>query len=132
MKSVVAIILSVWFCVGALLPQSDMAEAGKIASLIQHFREHQREQHITFFDFLVLHYSPSSQHSQSSEHHNQHHSLPLHSCSFAAIAATMLAMPQLLSMAAVRALQAQTPKFLAHTPCYAFIFYTSIFQPPKF
>lgn len=109
----------------AVLPIWDKHEPQSFAALIHHYEEHNREQNLNIWQFLWLHYSPSSHHSQSREHE----SLPFHShCCTSPI---QVALPAVATKSyqpiAIHNIGFCQPSH----PAYHYILYASIFQPPK-
>ena len=51
-------------------------ELAKIGELIEHYQEHKtlENQELSFVDFLIMHYSTSSNHTKTAKH--SHHNLP--------------------------------------------------------
>jgi len=65
-----------------LFGNTELAQVFNVPDLLRHYHEHQREEHgISFFSFLVEHYS--SNHAASNDH--QHTKLPFHNFHHACI-----------------------------------------------
>ncbi len=67
--------------IGSLIPRTDFSQLVYLGDLKEHYQEHkaeaaQRNQPITFFDFLYQHFIDSNQHSDV-DHEEDHHQLPL-------------------------------------------------------
>jgi hypothetical protein len=126
-KRSLAILLSALLLLQALAPFADTAELGRLSSLVEHYREHCKEESISFAQFLSLHYSPDSEHSSSGDHP----SLPLHSSIFSAHAPQpfFAAAAPALARAALGVVRILAPRSVE---TYAFLLCVSIFQPPKF
>lgn len=76
MKKIIAITLSIQILLGSLFPRIDAMELAKIGTLIQHYQEHKsvENQDLSFIDFLIMHYSTTSNHTKTAKH--SHHNLP--------------------------------------------------------
>lgn len=76
MKKIIAILLSIQILLGSLFPRIDAMELAKIGTLIQHYQEHKsvENQDLSFIDFLIMHYSTTSNHTKTAKH--SHHNLP--------------------------------------------------------
>jgi hypothetical protein len=111
-----------------LTPFSDSSEIGALAHLLEHFQEHQEHDHISFISFLLLHYSPFSEHSSSDEHR----SLPLHSPLTSVHHAVNIFLP-FGNDFTINTLAESNRSLVPLTLCsHTFLLYVSIFQPPKF
>lgn len=68
--------LSIQILLGSLFPRIDAMELAKIGTLIQHYQEHKsvENQDLSFIDFLIMHYSTTSNHTKTAKH--SHHNLP--------------------------------------------------------
>ncbi len=73
MKRIIAITLSIQILLGSLFPRIDATELAKIGELIQHYQEHKAtENHnLSFIDFLIMHYSTTSNHTKTAKHSHQ-------------------------------------------------------------
>ena len=126
-------IASIFLCLclifQTLTPFSESTEIGKFSHLLEHFQEHQQHEHINFITFLFLHYSPFSEHSSSNDHH---HSLPFHS-PLTSVHHAASVFPPFVSNCIICAPVESRRSLVSRTFClYTFLWYTSIFQPPKF
>ncbi len=76
MKSVIAILLSLQILLGSLFPNVDAMQLVKIGELIKHYQEHvaTENQNLSFVDFLIMHYSSTSNHTKTAKH--SHANLP--------------------------------------------------------
>jgi hypothetical protein len=72
-KKIIAITLSFQILLGSLFPRIDATELAKIGELIEHYQEHKssENQDLSFVDFLIMHYSPSSNHTKTAKHSHQ-------------------------------------------------------------
>jgi len=122
-----SILLVVCLSASTLAPFSDGTEIERFSRLIEHFQEHQQREEISFVNFLLLHYSPFSEHSSS----NDHHSLPFHSPLTSAHNSTTIYVPVLAGCIITTPLQTFQTFLPALPRSHAFLLYTSIFQPPK-
>ena len=73
MKKIIAITLSFQILLGSLFPKFDAMELAKVGELIEHYQEHKatENQDFTFVDFLIMHYSASSNHAKTAKHSHQ-------------------------------------------------------------
>ncbi len=74
MKQIATILLSLWISLTAFLPKSDTHYLGDMSNLLKHFAEHQRQENISFWQFLWLHYTHTEHQKQDSK---KHKNLPL-------------------------------------------------------
>jgi hypothetical protein len=124
----ITIVLCICLTAHTLTPFSDHPEFATFSRLVEHFQEHQEHEHISFLQFLLLHYSPFSHHSSSTEHH----SLPFHS-PITSLHSTLHSCLAAIAASEALALQGnitQTP-LPALSRFYLYLFYAAIFQPPK-
>jgi hypothetical protein len=124
-RTLCAALLAVLLTTSAVMPLLNDKHA--VSALAEHYREHAEQDHISFFEFLLVHYNPASPHNQhQNAHSKQHHGLPLH-CAHCVFAVALLPTVGNSTFAALSA-QALAP----FDPYYSFpILYASIFQPPK-
>jgi hypothetical protein len=86
MKPVAAFFLACLMLLGSLIPQNDLAELGKLPTLLEHYRFHHSAAGggLSLAAFLVEHYGAGTPHlhgcTLSQAHHQDHHNLPLHNC----------------------------------------------------
>lgn len=73
-KHIATILLSLWISLTAFLPKSDTHCLGDMGNLLKHFAEHQRQENISFWQFLWLHYTHTEHQKQDQKHKN----LPFH------------------------------------------------------
>lgn len=68
MKSATSFFLGILLLAGSLFPQTDVEEVYKVPGLIAHYQLHKQSaaDDFDFWQFLEMHYSPSSQHAQTS------------------------------------------------------------------
>jgi hypothetical protein len=121
-------LLAAMILLRAVFPAMSNEESLEVRRLIEHFQEHQAQDHSTWWSFLLDHYSPFSSHTSSSEHSTEHSGLPLHcqhlhSASFVALPVSAECITCCSSLS-VRLIYPSTTHNLS-------IVYTSIFQPPK-
>ena len=76
MKKMIAILLSMQILLGSLFPNVDAMQLAKIGELVKHYQEHiaTENQDLSFVDFLVMHYSATSNHTKTAKH--SHSNLP--------------------------------------------------------
>jgi len=74
MKKMAIISLSFWITIISLFPKADTCHLVDLPLLVDHYKEHQTEQPITFWQFIVLHYTYTDH--QEKERSEQKH-LPL-------------------------------------------------------
>ncbi len=76
MKQIVAILLSLQILLGSLFPNVDAMQLAKIGELVKHYQEHvtTENQDLSFVDFLIMHYSTTSEHTKTAKH--SHSNLP--------------------------------------------------------
>jgi hypothetical protein len=76
MKRIVAILLSLQILLGSLFPNVDTMQLAKIGELVKHYQEHvaTENQDLSFIDFLIMHYSTTSNHTKTAKH--SHSNLP--------------------------------------------------------
>lgn len=78
-----AFILSIFFALGGMVPNSDFSQLTKIGFVLRHFSEHlQRapQSDFDFMDFVALHYFNADNHLDNHKEEN-HGQLPMHSLS---------------------------------------------------
>jgi hypothetical protein len=124
-RTLCAALLAVLLTTSAVMPLLNDRHA--VSALAEHYREHAERDHISFFEFLLVHYNPASPHNQHQDAHSkQHHGLPLHCANYLSAVAVLpiIGNPTFAALSA-RALAPYDPR-------YSFpILYFSIFQPPK-
>lgn len=77
MKSIATILLSFYFLLAGLMPNTDFHELAKLPGLVTHFIDHDQDCNGSLLAFLKLHYGSEDQ--LENTHHDQHdESLPLH------------------------------------------------------
>lgn len=77
MKSFATIILSFYFLLAGLMPNTDFHELVKLPGLVSHYLEHGEGNSESLIDFLNVHYGSEGEHGNN--HHDQHDDdLPLH------------------------------------------------------
>ena len=76
MKRLIAILLSLQILLGSLFPNVDAVQLAKIGELVKHYQEHiaTDNQNLSFVDFLIMHYSSTSNHTKTAKH--SHSNLP--------------------------------------------------------
>ena len=76
MKQMIAILLSTQILLGSFFPNVDAMQLAKIGELVKHYQEHvaTENQELSFVDFLVMHYSSTSNHNKTAKH--SHSNLP--------------------------------------------------------
>jgi hypothetical protein len=76
MKRMIAILLSLQILLGSLFPNVDAMQLAKIGELVKHYQEHvaTENQDLSFVDFLIMHYSSTSEHTKTAKH--SHSNLP--------------------------------------------------------
>lgn len=128
MKPVFAILLSFLLLAGSLFPQTDVEEIYKIPQLLTHYHEHQKSAgpDFSFIDFLILHYSLSSDHAQTP---HSEANLPMYSHLCTGLAFVLPNQPCLLFIYALPL----SPQYSSHYQKeYSCLFSFSILQPPQF
>ena len=137
MRATVAFVLGLLMLLGSLVPDNDLGELAKLPELAKHYEFHHSSAGggLTFGQFMVEHYGAGTKHydgySLSQRHQQDHHNLPLrchHGCvtlSFVVTPVTRLVFVARPVAATVRAYRATA------APRYAFIFSTSLAQPPR-
>jgi hypothetical protein len=80
---IIASLLACCVLLNIVLPLTEFSEARKVVALIEHYREHQHERPTGVWEFLVMHYTPDSQHltQHLSQHFSQHLAEHSHTCS---------------------------------------------------
>ena len=76
MKKTIAVLLSMQILLGSLFPNVDAMQLAKIGELVKHYQEHKvtENQDFSFVDFLIMHYSSTSNHTKTAQH--SHSNLP--------------------------------------------------------
>lgn len=72
----IAILLSTQILLGSFFPNVGAMQLAKIGELVKHYQEHvaTENQELSFVDFLVMHYSSTSNHTKTAKH--SHSNLP--------------------------------------------------------
>ncbi|MCS6808339.1 MAG: hypothetical protein RML40_06835 [Bacteroidota bacterium] len=128
-RCIIAALLVWLLLLRIVFPCMDSSDVAKIEALVQHFYEHTvLDATINWWTFLLEHYTPSSDHQSSSDHTERHHQLPLHCLHTHTLCFTALGQLDPVYTGIERPLYILAPPY---TPQHFYIFYTSIFQPPK-
>lgn len=126
MKEYTSLLLSTLLFLGSLFPQTDVEEVFKIPQLLPHYLEHKHtaQADFDFLDFLILHYSPGSDHAQTPHPSTN---IPMHNHVMTGMA---FIIPGLLQL-----------DLYTFDPCpiyqsiykntYAYLFSYSFLQPPR-
>jgi hypothetical protein len=126
MKEYTSLLLSLLLFLGSLFPQTDVEEVFKIPQLLPHYLEHKQTAQLDFdfLDFLILHYSPGSDHAQTPHPSTN---IPMHNHVMTGMA---FIMPDLLQV-----------DLYTFNPCtiyqsiykntYSYVFAYSFLQPPQ-
>ncbi|GAB3856790.1 hypothetical protein GCM10028822_29580 [Hymenobacter terrigena] len=137
MRSTIAFILGILMLLGSFVPENDLGELAKLPQLVEHYEYHHSVAGggLNFGQFIAEHYGAGTKHytgcTLSPRHQQDHHNLPLrchHGCvtfSFVVSPVTRLLFVARSETAVVQAYRA------ASAPRYAFIFSTSLGQPPR-
>lgn len=127
MNRKIAILLSCWLSLLSFFPKTDFQHIADISFLIQHYQEHQQSQAISFWEYLVIHYT---QNPHSKEEKHKHKQLPLQhqhldfQASFTVPELPILNLPTFYP---------QHKRFFSERKhFYHFTNLKGIFQPPKF
>lgn len=74
MKKLVAILLSLQILLGSLFPKVDAIQLARIGELVKHYQEHVaiENRNLSFVDFLIMHYSSTSNHTKTAKHSHSH------------------------------------------------------------
>ncbi|MEQ8685600.1 MAG: hypothetical protein RIE86_09910 [Imperialibacter sp.] len=125
MKSLLSLVFVGYFIVGSVLPRSNFKELEKVPSMLAHYEHHKNafDKDLTFPEFLVLHFSLSSDHSEPS-HETE---LPLHN---GVVASFLFTIPQAPDLQA--SVQEYAVKhFKPFSINYQFQYTSNWFQPPQ-
>ncbi len=125
MKKLLYLAFIAYFIVGSMLPGSNFKELAKVPSMISHFEHHKNvfDKDLTFTGFLLLHFSPSSDHSEPS-HETE---LPLHNGVVASFVCTIPQEPAMQASVQEFAIK----HFKPFSINYTFEYTSNWFQPPQ-
>lgn len=125
MKKMLSLVFLGYFLLGSFLPRSNFRELEKIPSMILHFEHHKRafDKDLTFTGFLILHFSPDSEHSEPA-HETE---LPLHNGVVASFLFTLPQVPQVEASFHEFAVK----HFKPFSINYQFQYAANWFQPPQ-
>ncbi|WP_266368851.1 hypothetical protein [Tellurirhabdus rosea] len=123
----VLLLLSGLVLLGSFFPAFGPNQSGKMAELVQHYRDHSRQtSDLSVFDFLKMHYGASSEHHKHPNH--GHQQLP--SIDFTAPSFLPLGTDCVLTLPAVAVLS--TGKLISsYQLLYSFLSVTSLLNPPQ-
>lgn len=121
---VAVIIGAIWFqAIAFLIPQGDINQLSALPSLYSHYNNHQLQQEgISFTDFIILHYSPDSEHNDPGHHAD----LPFFQTAVAGMFMPAFFFPQLEPGA-----QMISERPSIYRDLYQFEFINLSFQPPR-
>ncbi len=127
MRTIVALLLSLLLFLGSLFPHTDVEEVYKIPHLIAHYQQHKAAAgaDLGFWDFLVLHYSPDSEHAKTP---HQGVKIPMYNHLLPGLV-FIVTLPVVFSL--LRAVSLPAPRVAPYRNTYAYLFSFSLLQPPQ-
>ncbi len=127
MRTIVALLLSLLLFLGSLFPHTDVEEVYKIPHLIAHYQQHKAAAvaDFSFWGFLVLHYSPDSEHAKTP---HQGVKIPMYNHLVPGLV-FIVTLPVIFSL--LRVVQLLTPRLARYQNTYSYLFSLSLLQPPQ-
>lgn len=129
MKHLSIILLSLWMTIISLFPKTDVCYLVDMPTLVEHYQEHQKTDNLSFWQFIVMHYTHSEHKSQEHEKHKhlpfQHHHVEC--CSVLVLETKSLQIHRSYSLSIEKTLIFPNRQDLYHYQPLK-----GIFQPPKY
>ena len=127
MRTIVALLLSLLLFLGSLFPHTDVEEVYKIPQLFAHYQQHKEaaSTDFSFWDFLLMHYSPSSEHAKTP---HQGVKIPMYNHILLGLV-FIVTFPVIFSL--LQVVRLLTPWVAGYQNTYAYQFSLSLLEPPQ-
>jgi hypothetical protein len=126
-RTIVALLLSLLLFLGSLFPHTDVEEVYKIPQLIAHYQQHKAATPtgLGFWDFLVMHYSPGSEHAKTPHEGVE---IPMYSHVLPGLV-FIVTFPVIFSL--LHVVRLLPPRVASYQNRYAYLFSLSLLEPPQ-